>query len=365
MELLIEVKIKDITKLFAFSSLLITTGCSSGQPEISYSCDRDKQGNYILKWEVSPSNIADNIRIYISDNDSVFNEPPILDTNINDYVANIPTQDSTERKFFKLRVKDTYTDVISNRHFGMDNLQNFRDIGGYTTTSGELLKWGKIFRSGDFSSITPKDNQTLSNLRIKTIIDFRDKEEQILNPNIFTAENIINIPITSGNRAYIREKILDGSFYRGDAIVFAQDTYKILIEQYTDQYAQLFDALADENNYPIVIEGYLGKDRVGLACYFLLRALGVDEDSNVEDYLFSNLCISEKQVMGEAKYLPEQLQEAATVVCKTDKSYLDYAKRWMISMSGSVDKYMEQRLHLTPEKKEKLKQIMLYQSKDN
>ena len=100
-------RINNITKLLLFGTLVVSTGCTK-KPEISFSCDRDKVGNYVLKWEVSPQNVADKISIYMSDNDSVFAEPPILVADINDYVASIPAQDSISRNFFQLRVKNTY-----------------------------------------------------------------------------------------------------------------------------------------------------------------------------------------------------------------------------------------------------------------
>nr|WP_287612476.1 tyrosine-protein phosphatase [Dysgonomonas sp.] len=353
------VRINNITKLLLFGTLVVSTGCTK-KPEISFSCDRDKVGNYVLKWEVSPQNAADKISIYMSDNDSVFTELPILVADINDYVASIPAQDSISRNFFQLRVKNTYSGIISNHYFRMDNIQNFRDVGGYYTSSGVQIKWGMIYRAGDFSTLSSKDYQTLNKLGIKTVIDFREEEERAMNPDLFRGENLISLPINSGNRTYIRERVLDGSFYRGDAIVFTQDMYKALIEYSSDKYAEFFDLLCDENNYPIVFHGYLGKDRTGLAAYFLLRALGVPDDTNQDDYLFSNSCISEQQVLGEARFLPERMQEAATVICKADLSYLDYAKTWMINLNGSVDEYMTERLRLTPEKRERLRTLLLY-----
>lgn len=352
-------RINDITKLLVFSTLIASAGCTK-KPEISFSCDRDKVGNYILKWEVFPENVADKISIYMSDNDSIFAEPPVLVTSINDYVANIPAQDSISRKFFRLKVKNTYSGIISNHYFRMDKVQNFRDAGGYYTSDGSQIKWGMVYRSGDFSTLTSKDYQTLDGLQIKTVIDFREEEERLANPDLFRGANFISLPLSSGNRGYIRERVLDGSFYRGDAIVFTQDMYKSLIEYSADKYAELFDILCDENNYPIAFHGYLGKDRTGLATYFLLRALGVPEDTNQDDYIFSNSCISEQQVMGEARFLPERMQEAATVICKADLSYLNYAKTWMINLNGSVEEYMNERLRLTTEKRKKLREILLY-----
>lgn len=296
----------------------------------------------------------------MSDNDFNFDEPPVLQTNINDYVANIPTCDSIGRHFFRLKVDKTFSGIISNRVFNTDSIQNFRDVGGYFNTKGQQVKWGKVFRSGELSEMTAKDTKMLDALKIKTIIDFRDHEETSQYPTVYEAQNLIHIPIYTGNRAYVREKIIDGSFYRGDAIIFTQDSYKILVEDYSEEFSRFFEILCDESNYPILFHGYLGKDRVGLAGFYLLNALGVSNRVKEEDYLLSNYCIAEEQVMGEARFLPERMQEAATVVCKANISYLNYAKTCMINKSGSVDDYMTNELKLTKDKRDKLKRILLY-----
>ncbi len=357
--MIINLSIKDLTAFFLFGSLLVSSGCSK-EPEFSFFCEKDRAGNYILKWEVTPKEDNDKISIYMSDNDSEFAGPPTLVTNVNDYVASIPTQDSIGRKFFRLKVNRTFSGIISNRIFRMDSLQNFRDVGGYFTRDKQQIKWGMLYRSGELSEVSGKDLKILEALHIKTIIDFRDDDERALYPDVYAAKNMIHIPMITGNRAYITEKIIDGSFLRGDAIIFTQDTYKSLIENNADDFARFFDILCDESNYPILFHGYLGKDRVGLANYFILRALGISDEINENDYILSNWCISEQQVMGEARYLPEKMQEAATVVCQANMSYLNYAKTCMRNKSGSIDEYMEKELKLTSEKKEKLKQILLY-----
>jgi len=354
------VRIKDLTAFFLFGSLLVSGGCTR-ESNISFYCERDRVGNYVLKWEVTPKNVDDKINIYMSDDDSKFSGSPVLVANVDDYVAYIPSQNTLDRKFFKLRVNKSYSGIISNRYFKMDSIQNFRDVGGYFTRNGEQIKWGMLFRSGELSEISEADKATMDALKLKTIIDFRDIEESDLYPNHYKAEKEIHIPMVTGNRAYIINQIIDGSFYRGDAIIFTQDTYRYLIENFSESYARFFDLLCDENNYPIVFHGYLGKDRVGLANYFLLRALGVSNDTNEDDYLLSNYCISEQQVLGEARFLPENMQEAATVICKADMSYLNYAKSCMRNKSGSIDDYMTKELRLTPEKIDKLRKILLYE----
>lgn len=351
--------IKNIKTLFFFGSLLLSASCSQ-EPSISFSCEKDRAGNYVIKWEVTPKHDGDKIKIYMSENDSDFREPPVLNTSINDYVANIPTRDSIGRHFFRLKVGKTFSGVISNRLIKADSIQNFRDAGGYFTSEGKQIRWGKLYRSGELSELTAKDAKMLNSLKIKTIIDFRDHEEVLQYPDKYQTSKIIHIPVRTGNRAYVREKIIDGSFYRGDAIIFTQDTYKYLIEDFSDEFARFFDILSDESNYPILFHGYLGKDRIGLASYYLLHVLGVSNNINEEDYLLSNSCIMEEQVMGEARFLPERMQEAATVVCKANVAYLNYAKSCMINKSGSIDDYMTNELKLTEEKRKKIRKILLY-----
>lgn len=353
-------KIKNLAIFFLFGSIFIATRCSK-KPDISFFCEKDKSGDYVIKWEVYPDQITDEISIFRSENDSTFPEEKDFLVNLKDYTTRIKAKNPLNREFFRLKVNDTYSGIISNRFFEMDNVQNFRDLGGYFTTDNKQMKWGKIYRSGELTSLSEEDSKIIKSLRIKTIIDFRENDEYKISPNLFNVEKTVHIPIPFGNRRYIRDKVLDRTFYREDAIAFTQDMYRIQIEYYAEKYAEFFDILCDEKNYPVLVQGYLGKDKTGLGCYFLLRAVGIPDDVNTDDYIMSNNYIKENQVIGEAKYLPEHMQEAATVFCKTDMIYLNYAKACMIEVSGSVDEYMTQKLRLTPEKREKLKKILLYQ----
>lgn len=349
-------RFKSITILLVLASLIITS-CKK-DAKISVSCDRDSRGNYIIKWEVYPKGAHDRVSIYMSDNDSDFSEPPVLVADINDYVANIESKDSLRRKFFRLKVGNSFSDIVTNRHFKLENVQNFRDLGGYQGVDGKRVKWGKIFRSGDFADANEEDLKVLENLHIKTIIDLRELEEYEEYPDVFKGKNMVHIPINVGNRAYIRDKIIDGSFLRGDAIIYTQDMYKSIAENHTEELKAVFDILCDPNNYPVVFHGHLGKDKTGFISALLLNTLGVSDEDIRDDYLMSNSCIFEQQVIGEAKFLPEQMQEAATVICKVNMTYLDYAKACIERDHGSVEEYMNTKIGLSPEKVNKLHRIL-------
>ncbi|GAB6013211.1 tyrosine-protein phosphatase [Viscerimonas tarda] len=342
-----------------FSTLLFCN-CSDNT-SISFSCEKDRMNDYILKWEVFPEKNDAQIDIFCSDNDSLFPREPLVRKPLNDYVAIIESQDDAFRNFFKLKVGKTSSGIITNRRFEMDSVQNLRDLGGYFTSDNHQVRWGKIYRSGTLARITGNDNNTLQSLHIKTVIDFRDTSQVKNISDSYAAVNRINIPINACSfNPGIKRRIIEGSFLKGDAIIHTQDCYRDIIEHYPQQYSRFFDVLCDESNYPVLFHCELGKDRTGLAAYFLLKALDIPTDVVEEDFLLSNEGIDKFRMIKGEEELSEKTQEAMTMIFKADVSQLRYAIYCMKKKSGSVEEYMTKELNLTHRKKDKLKSILLY-----
>ena len=59
----------------------------------------------------------------------------------------------------------------------MNGTYNMRDLGGYTNAFGKTVKYGKLFRSDDLTTLTSEDLDYLSRLPLRTVIDFRSKQE--------------------------------------------------------------------------------------------------------------------------------------------------------------------------------------------
>lgn len=341
--------------------MAISTGCSF-QPHISFSCEKDNKNNYILRWEVFPEVNTDKMDVFVSDNDTSFGKVPSFAASLSDYITVVKARENVSREFFKLRVGESYSGVISNRQFEVDSILNFRDLGGYFTTTNKQIRWGRIYRSGSLTRLTKSDHNLLASLNIKTVIDFRSKEQAERRPDKFKGENYVLLPIEVGNFDVMKEQIAEGNFLRGDAIVYTQDLYRKSIENQTSEYAAFFDVLSEKDNYPILFHCVLGKDFSGLASYFLLRILDVPMDVIEDDYLLSNTSINKDKIARDTHQMTETMQEALTMISKADVSYLRYAVSCIRKKSGSVDEYMSTELKLTPEKRAKIRQNLLYAS---
>lgn len=322
--------------------------------------EKDAQGNYTLKWEIFPDRDNMPVEIYASDNDSIFPTEPIIQAKSDDYIAVINKADSLGFRFFRLKVDGLLSNIVTNRFFELDSVQNFRDIGGYRTNDNHVVRWGKVFRSGDFSRMTEGDAEEIEKLGLKTIIDLRSKRSIAKRPDRLLLMRRYELPVSQNMPDSISRKILDGQFLRGDAIIYTQDWYKSMVENYTESFALLFDYLADESNYPLVYHCSLGKDQSGLATYFLLRILDVPVDTIEEDYIYSEYAINKSKIMHGVENLSESRQEAFTMIARTDPSFLKYAISCIRHKSGSIEDYLKKDLRITPEKKQKIKDILLY-----
>lgn len=350
----------DIKHICCLFMSVLLGGCTE-HTSISFSCEKDKKDNYVLKWEVFPEKDSAKLEIFASDNDSVFSKSPTKTMHVNDYIAILNPAEDVVREFFKLKVGRTTSGIISNRVFEMDSVQNFRDAGGYFTKSNKQVRWGKIYRSGSLSRLTERDSYILNGLQIRTVVDLRSDRHAERSPDLFTAQNYISLPINVNNfDQEVKTQILEGRFLKGDAHIYTQDCYRVIVDKYAEQFARFLDILSDENNYPVIFHCGYGKDRTGLAAYFLLKALDVSDDTIEEDFLLSNQGIDRMVIMKEGEGLPESMRDAITMLSTADLSQLKYAISCMKKKSGSVEDYMQKELKLTSDKKAKLKEILLY-----
>ena len=339
-----------------FASLLM--GCMS-TIKIASVVEKNKDGDFLLKWEVSPD-VEGQIDIYSAMSDtSIRNFTPKGKKLVEEQFALLNPTGSGLREFFILKTSGVTSGIISNRVIDMDNISNFRDLGGYYTNDENQLKWGNIYRSGHLSNANLFDQDKIKRLGIKTIIDLRTEADRKAHPYFINVSKI-NIPVESCDFITIKDKILKENFNRSETILYMQNAYKEIVENNKEKYAEMFDVLLDKNNYPILISSHLGKDRAGIAAALLLYALGVPEHIIEEDYLASNNYIDPKKTITFSEPLTESLQEAMTALFSANRAYLGFTFDYIRETYGSVDNYLEKEVRVSKGKTIILRKLMLY-----
>lgn len=342
--------------------MLLLTGCKPKQePDIQAICLRDNIGNYIIKWETNP-HMEGEMKLYVSDTPETFDlSKPCSYANIKDGIVTYITKDNISRQYFLMSFDDKYFRTIGSRFVPMDSVQNLRDIGGYFNRQGSrATQWGKVYRSGMIQALGSNDEIRINNLKIKTIIDLRGEDEQALAPTQYANANKLSIPIPIRGKEQITKKLKEGQIRKGDGFVYMQDTYLRYVTEDSEQFGKALRVFLDRNNYPILVNCSMGKDRVGFLTAMLLAALDIPEETIIKDYVASNMYIELGRFAYIAKNLNTDAQETITVLLHANERWLELAFQKIKKDYGSVNNYLSERLHLSEADRETLKELLLH-----
>ena len=188
---------------------------------------------------------------------------------------------------------------IAARLLPLEGGRNFRDLGGYATTDGRTVKWGKIYRSGVLAGLTEQDYQFIDELDIKTIVDFRanserssevtkwhDSEVKVIQKDYEMDFDFSEIG-TLLRRPDLSKEMLEG--------MMAQFYPKILDDQ-KQNYTEMFSSLVNSDD-GLLFHCTAGKDRTGVSAVLVLSALGVDKQTAIDDYLATNHYLDPRALM--------------------------------------------------------------------
>ncbi|MCQ2794433.1 MAG: tyrosine-protein phosphatase [Bacilli bacterium] len=168
------------------------------------------------------------------------------------------------------------------RWINAPSVGNMRDLGGWDLPGGKQIKFGKVFRARNPDEINETDKALLKDtLGIKTQLDFRKDKAPYPKKEAFAegvSYNYYNDGLTYADiinkveNPLVGPCILPGSPLSGQTLTGIQ------------MFQDIFDKLANPDNYPIYFHCSAGADRTGALAFFIEALLGVTYDDIVRDF---------------------------------------------------------------------------------
>lgn len=160
----------------------------------------------------------------------------------------------------------------------LDGAHNFRDLGGYETSEGKLLRGGWLYRADALNAISSDDQRKLGELGIGRVVDLREDAEREAHPDRIDGLRIdvLAIPLHD-NTQLTRERTV---------VMPATEQYLAYAGAFRLRVAEAVGAVLT-SECPVIVHCTAGKDRTGVIIAILLTMLGVDRTSIERDYLAS------------------------------------------------------------------------------
>ena len=258
------------------------------------------------------------------------------------------------------------------RVLDIGSISNFRDIGGYLNQEGLTTKWQKIFRSGDLSRFSARDQSKVSALGIHTVIDLRSDEERLRAPSRRHDEaqqpTTILLPIGGSAADWsskLSRQLQSGDFTREEIRATIIDMYGAVPLSNKTEYKSLFTNILASNGQPVLFHCTSGKDRTGIGAALILSALHVPRKTIIKDFLLTNEAIN-VELMSKtlAKVFSRQSghaidPDAIVPLLTVEQVYLETTFTVIDKAYGSMDNYLRDALDLTSAKRTRLKQALL------
>lgn len=179
----------------------------------------------------------------------------------------------------------------SHRHLSWPGCVNFRDAGGYQTSTGKLVPRGRIYRSGQLSDVDAVTAGRIDvELGLRTIVDLRTSmERRVFGPGALGDLGRIthwHMPLFETIRP--QWDLPADWTYRAIA-----GRYEEMLEDGAATVALLLRRLAKRDAYPVLIHCAAGRDRTGIVIALLLSLLGVEDEVIAADYALSGSLVTD------------------------------------------------------------------------
>jgi len=325
--------------------------------------EREGENSVRIRWRASQPDR--DISIYCAASPSIpaFDASPPLRVRSSTQ-AEIGGLDPDRRYYFRVVPDGEKGVVVADRRVDLEGAVNFRDLGGYETIDGRRIRWGRVFRSDSLARLTEKDRLRVGHLGLRLVIDFRTANEVKKSPDRLPENgslSYLNLPITHGEFDFVGavERIKKGD----DTWLtpgFMVSGYIQNVDEFPHIWGEVIRRLTRSESRPLLFHCTGGKDRAGTSAALILLALGVPDETVIEDHQLSNRFIADliqKVYKRIATYGvdPQKLSPYFTAPRECIVSLLGHLRK----IYGSPEGYLKTAAGLTDEILALLKEALL------
>lgn len=257
--------------------------------------------------------------------------------------------------------------VSKMENIKLKGAKNVRDMGGLTNKEGKKLKEHIFLRADSLDKLNKKDIKILKEkYNLATIIDLRTNKEIEEKPDV-KIENVkyIHIPVfDEGAVGITHDKKSEEEVLEKVPDMIELYNHMVTDEFCINQLKLIFNEIINTQNHAILFHCTVGKDRTGIIAMLILSLLDFDMETILEDYLYTNIA-SKKQANMYYKLVltltkNKDLANKVRKIFIADKEYLETSVKAINQIHGGVDIFIENKLGISEEVKNKLKLELLY-----
>ena len=203
--------------------------------------------------------------------------------------------------------------IHPDRRLSFEGAFNFRDLGGYATADGRMVKWRTLFRADAVHRLPDAELDQLAAIGLKTVIDLRTGSE-VEHGHLHDPERGIQHVHLDVLGEVWKPLDLDDN---ADARIVLSDLYVHMLDIGAPALSQAFRTLANADNLSAVFHCAAGKDRTGVLAAMVLSTIGVADHVIVADYAISGANMAEL-----VERLKRDRPEALTAMNEQPSAYM-------------------------------------------
>lgn len=328
----------------------------------SISVERSSRGEYAIRWDKRFTEKHVDIFAGPSPERIDMQRPVVKGALQHAKVVNLP---HSLRQYFFLSPSGDNGLTVAQRNVPLEGAINFRDLGGYATSDGRRIQWGRLFRSGHLSNLTQNDKKCLESIGVRTLCDLRVEEELVNEGTTIGGDvqiEVLSIPPGVNDPQYFHRifKHADGPEPVLEAM---HKVMRSLVLDSGQHYQRVFEILLENPESSILVNCSAGKERTGICAAMILEALGVPRETILYDFMLSAIYFPAESELPRVykKYgvepKGEKTRRIVMPLLETQESYLQSAFDAIDQHYGSGQAFLSQRYGLGEEELAHLRNI--------